>query len=101
MIRLSGREPGRDVEIRITGVRPGEKLHEDLFEVGEHVEPTHHPKLRRATRPPIEPEWLDERLDALQALAAEGDRLGVEQLLTSMIRSPRREVRTADLGADG
>ena len=32
MIHLSGREPGRDIAVEIVGIRPGEKLHEELFE---------------------------------------------------------------------
>ncbi len=46
MIRLSGLEPGRDVEIRVVGIRPGEKLHEVLHEPGERLECTLHPSIR-------------------------------------------------------
>ena len=54
MIRLSGLEPDRDIAIEIVGVRPGEKLDEDLFEAWETVQPTAHAKVRRATRPTID-----------------------------------------------
>jgi O-antigen biosynthesis protein WbqV len=40
MIRLAGLEPERDIEIKITGLRPGEKLTEQLFHAGEGTEPT-------------------------------------------------------------
>ena len=40
MIRLSGLEPGRDIAIEIIGARPGEKLHEDLFNAYETPVPT-------------------------------------------------------------
>jgi len=51
MIRLTGRQPGRDVAIVYTGLRPGEKLHETLFHADEHYRPTSHPKiLQAATR---------------------------------------------------
>ncbi|HEX2506452.1 MAG TPA: nucleoside-diphosphate sugar epimerase/dehydratase, partial [Gaiellaceae bacterium] len=45
MIRLSGKEPERDVPIEFIGVRPGEKLHEDLWGPGEDAVPTSHPKI--------------------------------------------------------
>ena len=49
MIRLSGLEVGTDVEIRYTGMRPGERLSEERFFQTEDVEPTAHPKIVRAS----------------------------------------------------
>ena len=48
MIRLSGREPGREVPIQYVGLRPGEKLFEELFYASEDLIPTSHPKIRVA-----------------------------------------------------
>ncbi len=48
LIRLSGKEVGRDIEIRFSGTRPGEKLYEELFFSAEVAEPTEHPKVLRA-----------------------------------------------------
>jgi FlaA1/EpsC-like NDP-sugar epimerase len=45
LIRLSGLEPGRDIEIRFTGLRPGEKLYEELFSSQENYARTHHEKI--------------------------------------------------------
>jgi FlaA1/EpsC-like NDP-sugar epimerase len=45
LITLSGLQPGRDIEIQYTGVRPGEKLSERLFLAGEECEPTRHDKV--------------------------------------------------------
>lgn len=48
LIRLCGLEVGADIEISFTGVRPGEKLYEEMFFSAEHVLPTDHPKVLRA-----------------------------------------------------
>ena len=45
MIRLSGLEVGKDIEIKEIGLRPGEKLHEELLAVKENTKKTHHPKI--------------------------------------------------------
>lgn len=51
MIRLSGLEVGRDIEVKIVGLRPGEKLYEELQASGERSLPTRHPKIRIAAGP--------------------------------------------------
>ena len=48
LIRLSGLEEGVDVDITFSGVRPGEKLYEEVFFGHEAVEPTAHPKVLRS-----------------------------------------------------
>jgi FlaA1/EpsC-like NDP-sugar epimerase len=48
LIRLSGLEVGADIEIKFSGVRPGEKLYEEMFFTAENVLPTDHPKVLRA-----------------------------------------------------
>lgn len=48
LIRLSGKEVGKDIEIRFSGTRPGEKLYEELFFDAEHATPTEHPKVLKA-----------------------------------------------------
>jgi FlaA1/EpsC-like NDP-sugar epimerase len=45
MIRLSGFIPNKDIRIEITGLRPGEKLYEELLNNAEEVMPTHHEKI--------------------------------------------------------
>jgi FlaA1/EpsC-like NDP-sugar epimerase len=74
MIRLSGKEPDVDngIRVQIVGIRPGEKLDEKLFADDEHVEITHHSKLRRARRGPIDGAWLSSRLAQIDLLLASG-----------------------------
>lgn len=48
MIRLAGKEPGKDILIEYTGLRPGEKLYEELFHESERLAPTEHEKLFKA-----------------------------------------------------
>jgi FlaA1/EpsC-like NDP-sugar epimerase len=45
MVRLSGLELGKDISLKFTGLRPGEKLYEELLAVQENTLPTHHPKI--------------------------------------------------------
>ena len=45
MIKLSGLEINKDIEIKVTGLRPGEKLYEELLASDENTKPTHHPKI--------------------------------------------------------
>ena len=51
MIRLSGYVPGRDMEIQFVGLRPGEKLYEELVADGEKERPTKHKKIKRVIPP--------------------------------------------------
>jgi FlaA1/EpsC-like NDP-sugar epimerase len=77
MIRFSGLEPGRDIAIEIVGRRPGEKLHEELFNVYERPEATPAQKILRARRPAVDPAWVEEIFDRIGAQAAEGDAAGL------------------------
>jgi len=97
MIRLSGKEPGRDVEIRFIGARPGEKLHEELFAEGETWHPTTHPKILALDVRPVDGEWLDGELDGLERLVDEGDTLEVVAKLGSIVREPRLEAVPPEL----
>ncbi|HKP17363.1 MAG TPA: nucleoside-diphosphate sugar epimerase/dehydratase [Gaiellaceae bacterium] len=90
MIRLSGQEPDRDIRIEFIGVRPGEKLHEELRGEGETVTPTPHPKILAVTRAPIDASWLEDELAELESLVAEGETLELVSKLGTMMRSPQR-----------
>jgi len=89
MIRLSGKDESQ-VPIVFTGSRAGEKLHEVLWNEGEAVGPTSHPKIMRAARPAIDRGWLEESLADLERLVEEGDTLGVVTRLSAMVKEPLR-----------
>jgi FlaA1/EpsC-like NDP-sugar epimerase len=90
MIRLSGKEPERDIPIEFIGVRPGEKLHEELWGDGEDAVPTAHPKILRCECAPLDPAWLDDELTELERLVAAGETLDVVAKLGELVRAPRR-----------
>lgn len=64
MIKLSGLELGKDIEIKITGLRPGEKLYEELLAKEENTLQTHHPQILKAK----EREEDDTRLEQIKEL---------------------------------
>ena len=77
MIEFSGLKPGRDIAIEIIGRRPGEKLHEQLFNSYERPEPTPAQKIRRAARPAVDPAWVEYVFDKIGLLVVEGDAAGL------------------------
>ena len=77
MIRLSGLEPERDIAIEVIGPRPGEKLHEELFNPYERPQPTPSPKILRAEHPRLDPAWEQETFDQINWLVLDGDAAGL------------------------
>jgi FlaA1/EpsC-like NDP-sugar epimerase len=73
MIRLAGYEPDEEIAIEFTGRRPGEKLHEELFNPGERPSPTHAEKIVSAVRPPLDPNWVESAFARIEELVYGGD----------------------------
>jgi FlaA1/EpsC-like NDP-sugar epimerase len=65
MIKLSGLLPGKDIKIEFTGLRPGEKLYEELLSDQETTKPTHHPKIKIALVQKLDAKILSGKIDYL------------------------------------
>jgi len=85
MIRLSGLEPGKDIKIVTIGLRPGEKLYEELLHEGEDLQPTPHDKLLLATSREIDWHWLLAKLHKLEQAATSRDLQLLEKSLHEIV----------------
>jgi len=65
MIKLSGYIPDKDIQIIYTGLRPGEKLYEELLTSAEKTKATHHPKIKKANVEQIDGDSVLSRIDRL------------------------------------
>jgi FlaA1/EpsC-like NDP-sugar epimerase len=89
MIRLAGYEPETDIAIEFTKPRAGEKLHEELFGFAESGQPTAARRISRAVREtPLDPDWIESTLNALEHLVLAGDEANLAQRVVEMITAP-------------
>ena len=77
MIRLSGHEPDVDIEVRFTGLRPGEKLFEELATEGENMLSTYHEKIKIFSGPRAKQHEVEEWIDALEHLIEQRDEAAI------------------------
>jgi FlaA1/EpsC-like NDP-sugar epimerase len=89
MIQLSGREPDREVAIEIVGRRPGEKLHEELFNPDEESRATSEDKIMAAVRPPLDPDWVEEAFAQVEELVYSGDAQGLAATVSALAEARR------------
>jgi FlaA1/EpsC-like NDP-sugar epimerase len=83
MIELSGYKPDGDIKIKITGLRPGEKLFEELSHCEKTHVPTEHPRIFELKSEQVTDDvevWLDE----LRTLASGGDPQAIKQTMNRL-----------------
>ena len=85
LIRLSGLEPDRDIKIDFVGLRPGEKMFEELKLEGEDIRPTAHDKIRLLTGSKITFEQMSVWLDQLSVLVAAKNVHGLVNKLVEIV----------------
>lgn len=85
MVQLAGLVPDEDIEIRYTGLRPGEKLFEELITGSEHILSTDHDKIKIFQGPPVSAEAIERWIEELQMLLAERDEAGVVGHLAKLV----------------
>jgi O-antigen biosynthesis protein WbqV len=91
MIRLAGLRPGRDIRLEFTGLRPGEKLHEELFHDAESPMRTNNPALRLAAPRTADYAVLARSIDELEEQARAGHEARVLDLLHRLIPEYRAD----------
>jgi len=96
MIRLSGLEPERDIAIEVVGRRPGEKLHEELFNPYERPQPTPAEKILLAGCAPSDPEWVAGAFEEVNLLVLEDDAAALAAKVSALASARAADaVRTA------
>jgi FlaA1/EpsC-like NDP-sugar epimerase len=96
IIRLSGLEPDKDIKIVFTGLRPGEKLFEELLISGEGVKPTHHKKILIADARPMNLDVVQRYLAELAFCVRRGDAELAVQKLRELVPEFRPEERHSE-----
>jgi FlaA1/EpsC-like NDP-sugar epimerase len=85
MIRLSGLEPGKDIDVTISGLRPGEKLYEELLNDKENTTATHHPQILIASVAEYDIEALRDPINALCNTPSRRDNFELVALMKELV----------------
>ena len=92
----AGRAPERDIAIEVVGRRPGEKLHEELFNPYEHPQPTPAEKILLAACAPSDPEWVAGAFEEVNLLVLEDDAAALAAKVSALASARAADaVRTA------
>jgi len=85
MISISGMEPGKDIEISYIGLRPGEKLFEEIFHKSENLRETSHSKLLLARSRKVDWQWLQSEIEELRLASTSRDVSFIHSHLKSVV----------------
>lgn len=100
LIKLSGFEPNVDIKIEVTGLRPGEKLYEELLMSEEGLKNTSHNKIYIG-KPTFESmDVLQKKLDELRALLSEDDINIIKEKMTSIVPTYHREDTSEEVAVE-
>ena len=91
MVRLAGKTPGEDIEIQYIGLRPGEKLFEELFHPNEGLSQTKHEKIMQARFREMDRDAFETHIAQLEDAVQSHDRDKVVALLATLVPELRRE----------
>jgi FlaA1/EpsC-like NDP-sugar epimerase/dTDP-4-amino-4,6-dideoxygalactose transaminase len=86
MVRMSGLRPGRDIEIKVVGARPGERLHEQLYDETETISPTWHTAISSvSSHVAVRPETLFSELETLRVRCMDASSAEVRTFLGDLL----------------
>jgi FlaA1/EpsC-like NDP-sugar epimerase len=97
MITLSGLKPFEDMDIVFTGLRPGEKLHEELELLGEEIAKTRHPKIFSGKIAAYSAEDVEQALSRLAELARDGQTEAIRVFLNKLLPEANLSMRLQPL----
>ena len=96
LITLSGKRPYDDIEIEFSGLRPGEKMYEELFNSGEALTQTTHPRIKTAASNPVDFKKIDNQLAAVAELIRNRDEDALLELFYDLVPGYRSDKNAAE-----